>query len=814
LALARFGILIAVLALCAAPLAAGAQTPAAPAAPAQQAPAVLAMTSIASLSDAVDQAEAQLHAVRAATRAADVDDATLKTQIALLPPLQAGLAQNLSDLTQRLQNVNLRLAQVGPAPTPPQTEAPEISESRHALARQQQAIDTEVKQARLVAVEAQQLDATLTARRQQMFSRRLWAPSRSVLSPNLWIDFAAAAPKDVASLQGVMADEAAQFSTAARTPGALPMWIVGILAALLLLGPVRVLLDRFGFAQIARFGPDSRLRRSGLALWLAVTAGVTPLLAGLILRGVLVDANALTPPLEQFAELGIRVLVSALLFEGLGRAILSPGRPSWRMAPIPDEVVARLAPYPAVIAVTAALASLAQGAGAVFGASMPTSVASDCITLLLELAAVAGGLGRIGQAHHGRNLGTDNEQEVETRLPWMLAALGAWLTIACAILAVLFGYLAMGSFLARQMIWTALVLAGLFVSVTFIDDLFPALLSPRRSVGRFAQIAIGLSPTALDPISVLLSGLCRLALFLLAWIVVTEPFGGAAGDLYGSLTSGPLVLKLGQVSISPGLVLGGVVVFMAGLALTRAIRGWFDTRYLPKTRMDLGARTSLSLAITYLGGLIAALAACAYLGVSLDKITLVASALSVGIGFGLQAIIGNFISGLILLAERPVKVGDWIAIGDLEGDVLRVNVRATEIQMADRSKLIIPNSDLISKPVRNITHGGSLGRVSLLFKIDAGVEPERVRALFLERMGAHPDVLDDPRPGVFMTNVKDGALEFQAVAYVHTPRDVYRVKSELLYQLIPAMKAADIAFAGTGPSTIVINAPADAPRPA
>ena len=391
----------------------------------------------------------------------------------------------------------------------------------------------------------------------------------------------------------------------------------------------------------------------------------------------------------------------------------------------------------------------------------------------------------------------------------MLTALAAWLGLACAILAVLFGYLALASFLARQMIWTAMVLGALFIAAAFVDDLFPAVLSPEGSVGRFIRVAIGLSSAALEPIAVLLSGLSRLALFVLAWIAVIEPFGGAAGNLYGSLASGPLVLKLGQVSISPTLVLGALAVFLVGLGVTRAIRAWFDRRYLPTTRMDLGARTSLSLGVSYLGGLVALIAACAYLGVSLDKITLVASALSVGIGFGLQAIISNFISGLILLAERPIKVGDWIAIGDQEGDVRRVNVRATEIEMFDRSKLIIPNSDLISKPVRNITHAGSLGRVAMTFLIDGAADPERVRALILERLAGHAEILAEPSAKVFLMSVKDGALEFLTLAYVDTPRDVLRVRSELLYQLIPAFKAAGMKFASSTP-TVTINAPVGA----
>ena len=119
--------------------------------------------------------------------------------------------------------------------------------------------------------------------------------------------------------------------------------------------------------------------------------------------------------------------------------------------------------------------------------------------------------------------------------------------------------------------------------------------------------------------------------------------------------------------------------------------------------------------------------ASAYLGLHLTQVTLIASALSVGIGFGLQAVVQNFVSGLILLVERPVKVGDWVALGDIEGDIRRINVRATEIQMGDRSTMIVADSELITKTVRNVTWGAPLGQVQISFTVgyDADLDDGR-----------------------------------------------------------------------------------------
>ncbi len=176
-----------------------------------------------------------------------------------------------------------------------------------------------------------------------------------------------------------------------------------------------------------------------------------------------------------------------------------------------------------------------------------------------------------------------------------------------------------------------------------------------------------------------------------------------------------------------------------------------------------------------------------------------ASALSIGIGFGLQSIISNFVSGLILLVERPVKVGDWIAIGDLEGDVRKVSVRATEIEMKDQSRLIVPNLDLITKTVRNVTHAGALGRARIVFRVNDDADPIALRALVLGLLAVHPEVLKEPGPAVYLTDATDGGLEFTCFAFVASARDVYQVRSDLLFAIVPALKAGGFALANSTP---------------
>jgi small-conductance mechanosensitive channel len=766
----------------------------------------------------IAQAKSDLKDIAPGPRARDLSDSEIEARLARIPPIQAGLGGALASLTPRQQNLQARLAQLG---APPQAGQPpedrQTAQLRADLTRRLTTINGEVAQARLLDLTFDQVSAGLSERLRENFAARLWTRSRSALNPDLWRDFATALPDDLARLTRSIGEEARRAAPLLRSARNLAVVALALLGGLFLVGPARVFLNRQGYGRASAASGSARLRRNLLALWRATVATVMPLLAGLLVRAVLIDVDALTPDASQVADLLIRAGVLAAFIAGLGGAILSPRHPEWRMAPVADEVVPRLAPFPGLIGLTAALATFMAGLNTVLGASLASQIASDCLTLLVELAAVGGGLVAVGRARAAR-LATDTPSDASlaagSRAPWFFAILAAWVALAAALIAVLVGYLALASFLVRQTVWVGAVLALLALLLQLADDLFPALLSPASPLGRMMETIVGLSRSSLDQLGVLLSGLARLLLLFLAWLAVLSPLGAKAGDLLGRVTASDFVVRLGLVAISPEAILGGVALFAAGLFITGAIRGWLEARYLPKTDLDIGLRTSLAAGVTYLGAFVAILVAFAYLGLSVAQLALFASALSVGVGFGLQAIIGNFVSGIILLAERPIRVGDWIAIGDLEGDVQKISIRATEIEMMDRSRLIVPNSELVSKTVRNVTHSGALGRVRIVLRVDAAADPAQVSHVVLARLRAHPEVLGDPAPAVFMTDARDGGLEFNAFAYVASPRQAFAVKSALLFKIVPDLQAAGVQLAGPGTTVRVTLDPPGAAKPA
>jgi small-conductance mechanosensitive channel len=196
--------------------------------------------------------------------------------------------------------------------------------------------------------------------------------------------------------------------------------------------------------------------------------------------------------------------------------------------------------------------------------------------------------------------------------------------------------------------------------------------------------------------------------------------------------------------------------------------------------------------VGYLGFGLAAIAAVSYAGFDFSNLAIVAGALSLGLGFGMQSIVNNFVSGLILLAERPIKVGDWIVVGDDEGIVKDINVRATIIETFDRSNLIIPNSQLISQTVKNWTLKNNTGRIQIPVGVHYDSDADLVVAVLLEVAQNNEQVLSEPEPFVYFNDFADSSLNFTLYAYTVNVRRRLRVATELRLAILKAFREKGI----------------------
>ena len=235
------------------------------------------------------------------------------------------------------------------------------------------------------------------------------------------------------------------------------------------------------------------------------------------------------------------------------------------------------------------------------------------------------------------------------------------------------------------------------------------------------------------------------------------------GDGLTALRDG---IDFGDVRISAGDVFTFALVFFIGYVATRFVQRFLRLSILPQFELDRGGIAAIVTAVGYIGVILAALVAIASTGLDLSSLAFVAGALSVGLGFGLQSVVENFTSGILLLAERPIKEGDWIEVGEFSGIVRKISVRSTQLETFDRHFIIIPNSLLITGSVKNLSFTGGAARIRVPVGVSYDADVDRVHKLLKEIALSLPNVLSDPEPAVLLTDFGDSSINFDVLCFV------------------------------------------------
>ena len=758
-----------------------------------------AQTTAQSAREQLQQAGRQLQQIR--TALADIDsEQTLRTLAEQALEAQREADHSVRGLTPELERLDARIAQLGEL-AEGSSEGQAVAGQRKQLSAQRLQLDDLIKQGNLLSVEARQLADAIEKQRVQQLGQRLKRRVASPLSPLLWRKVISQVPADIRRFDALLRQQRkAMADGLARHGGWWPG--LGLALAVALFFPLRLWLRRFGrqFAASDR-APAGRLRRTGLAVWLLLVGTLLPGLAVLVQIGTLKAIDAIAPRLLQVADAMVTATFLAAFIAALSACLLEPGRPSWRLLALDDIAATRLRKYAWMAAGLMWLTLVMQALNRAARTSEITGVALDgvlalCyIGLIMAMLVSLTRLYRRRQDAHGQDAADGSgPPPVRQQGSWtVVVRVAGHLTVAAALLATLLGWINLAMFAAQQMIWLGVVGMALLLLLRFADDLALWLFSADSRTGQAVMLATGLGRPKLEQAGVLISAGLRLCLIALALIAIALPQGNGSMVLgwFDALRNG---VTIGETVLRPWAFVRALLVLVVGLGVAGLLQRWLVDTYLPKTAMDAGSRNSVSTVARYLGLTLVALWTLAALGLGFQKLALVVSALSVGIGFGLQAITQNFVSGLILLAERPVKIGDWVRIGDQEGDVRRISVRSTEIQSGDKSTLIVPNSELITKTIRNMTLSNPQGRVQIKFQVPLSTDVARLRQLLLGVYADHPAVQDEPAPSFHVDGIEGGMITINSYGHVGSPRSVYGVKSELLYELLVALQAAGIAL--------------------
>ncbi|MFN3663099.1 DUF3772 domain-containing protein [Yoonia sp.] len=665
----------------------------------------------------------------------------------------------------RLATVNAQIAALGAVPETGE-EAPAIAARRATLETQRQELLAPRALAQEAFARANGLIGELDNKVLQQQTAALFERGLSPLNPALWPAAGVATWQVLRNIGAeTIAGAQVQINSGALLRN-LPRAALFFGLAILLVGYARGWLVRWRERLAQR---DSHL----LPIWLF---GMSLLQIIVSFAGLLMLTNGL----ETLAIFGLRgqAVVAAIPYAGmsvvlgwwLGRQVFSDGTLPGYLG-YGEETRSNARRYTLAIAWVLAFGTLFRaGAGTM---ELEPGVAATMTWPVLFVAGLL--LWRLGVLIQTSPETTTDDSAPQGRVRLLIGRYCTLVAVAGPALAA-FGYGAAGLALLTSSILSLAVIGAILVLQRIVHDISLRHPQAEDSKGLFALLPLLVSFVVY---------LASLPVFAIIW-------GARTDDIFEIWSRFREGFALGETRISPTDFLMFAIVFAFGFVLTRFVQGTLRRTVLPRTRLDLGGQNAVVAGFGYVGIFLAALIAITSAGIDLSNLAIVAGALSVGIGFGLQNIVSNFVSGIILLIERPISEGDWIEVGGQMGYVRAISVRSTRIETFDRTDVIVPNADLVSGQVTNWTRGNLVGRVIVPVGVAYGTDTEKVTEILRGIAELHPMVVMTPPPAVLFVNFGADALEFEIRAILRDVNYVLSTKSQINHEIAKQFAAAGI----------------------
>jgi potassium-dependent mechanosensitive channel len=764
----------------AAPAPATATTPPAPVAVAAPVtpPAVLLppemVEPVARLAEGIDTAEKAIQHLKEL----EEELARLRSSV---ETILSSSTETAEQLRPKYAEVKSQIDKLGPAPKD-QPEAAGIAAERARLTAQAAALDGAIKSTELTWVRARQLIEKITVLRHAIFTRNLLERLPSPLLPGLWRDVLTDAPA-VGRRLSYLGTDWWSWAGPHKTE---------LLAMVVLVGLAFFLLRHWIMRWTRRVALPSGaepvfFERAVAVSWIAPLRMIPTAVAAIIVYGVLDTLDLLYTPWDRLGQAALKATLLYAAISTLAATVLAPETAAWRLVPLTDRSANRVhhlvQGIVGVYAIDYALTEMSRA----FFIPLPLSVVQSFAASVAFAGLLVGLLRTPFQNVTTQTASAEGAvaKPVSLLAPrWLKVPL--WVAAIVIIFASLLGYVALGRFVAQQLVLTGMVFTVAGLLYLAIHSVTRRRVDGRHVIGDFLGHQFSLDRTRQHQFARLTEMLLVSALAMVAIPAVLLQWGFQAADIRDWAKSALFGFEIGQFKISLFRIFIGIALFTGLLFATRLFQHWLRDNVLKPPRMDTGIANSIDLSVGYTGTIVAGLLAVSYAGFDITSLAIVAGALSVGIGFGLQSIVNNFVSGLILLVERPIKVGDWVVVGGDQGIVRRISVRATEIETFNRATLI---SEFITGRVLNWTHRDAFGQIKVKLNTDATADPDKVLALLMRCAEQNSRILKSPKPLATLDNFSTMGLEFTVRATVADVMAGLSVQTELRLAVLKALQA-------------------------
>lgn len=723
----------------------------------------------------IADAKRVLESITARSSAQNVDDMQLAELKAQADDVVARVTEHLAGLKQRLDQINARVKELGEPPQegqPPEAEV--VTEERTRLAAERAELTAFSSEFGQISTGAKELSSKITEQRRRLFSDTLL--KHTDLSWGVLADAASTFGQEVDAFRETMSSWLS-FAWKFKKLQLMAAVFLSIGAALFFLAGGYRMLGKMVKRDPSIDNPPY-ITRLSFAFWSLVLQTFSLSAFMLSTFFFLESFGVLRPDIRPLVATFLGFVWVVVFVARLSYLVLGPEHPHWRLIRVSNKGAKVLFWLILAMAVINGLDFALSEVGEVLNSPVVISIAKSLIASILV------GIILLVMSFLKPGLAENKDPDAPGRswprgFPLILRVLGVVL-----LLAALSGYVGLARFFSTQIVLTgALVVTG-YIGILSGKAVGKQGAFASTSVGKYFAGRFKSNEIVLDQVG-LVAGLSIYAFSVILVVpVILLTWGFQIQDIEAAAIRLLTQISIGNITISLVGIMVGVLLFLAGYMLTRFAQRWIDRNVMARSQVDAGVRNSVKTGIGYLGMGLAVVVGVSAAGIDLSSLALVASALSVGIGFGLQNIVSNFVSGLILLVERPFKVGDHIITGTTEGIVKRISVRATEIETFRKQSIIVPNSDLINAAVGNWTHRNRMQRSEIPIGVAYGSDPRRVIELLLEIAGAVPQILRNPEPHVEFLRFGASSLDFELRFHVADINDGMGIRNALRGEIL------------------------------
>lgn len=730
---------------------------------------------IADWQSKLDELETELRQPRVGWSQLDADRDDLQR-------LHSQIVNLSARLRSQLDATNEQLNLLGPASVPGEAQLPETALRRARLKYQLGLLVTAEASARSAQLRIDNLLGKIEDIRRGEFTAYLLRPLTGIYSYQTWSNVPGDVPETIRRVRDLVTDwwQGARDREGVRQ--------VGLEAALLFLA--LCLIGRRGVRRLRDWqGPGelSFWRRASSAAGVVLFRAL-PVAVPVVFAYVMISAEEPLPyRLSWLFYLAAESIVIVFTVAALVTTVFSPRAARWRLVAVSDAVAVRICGLVILLAFVYSVAALLYSMTLLVRAPFELTMAVALPSSLLLVGLVVGIL--------RTPMGGESSPGTSVSLFRAIRSL-VWIIVAAIVVCALTGYLALAHFLSQQLVVTGLILTVVYLMLIWVDGLAQCISDDSAVLGRWLSEHGKFDQGRREQLALPVSLLLKLAVLIVAVPFILLQWGYTRPDIeewYRELFFG---FHIGDTPVTLGALVASMIVFSIGYAAARLFQGWLDIQILQPAGLSGGVRHSIRTGVGYVGILIAALVAFSYAGFSLSNLAIVAGAFSIGIGFGLQNVVNNFVSGLILLVERPVRVGDLVVVGGEEGYVRKISVRSTELETFDRANVLIPNSAFVSEKVKNWTLHNRIARVAISIGTAYDCDPNDVKDVLLRVARENPEVLSSPEPIVELTGFGSSSIDFALYVFIdiNDINKTMRVRTNLSIAIFTAFAESGIGI--------------------